>query len=75
MDEEALGRLLDDDGLTARSEEAVREALAARMTAEGGRVRGKELVRVRFPLMWEGNLPARSELFQKFLLFRDLYPS
>ena len=60
MDEEALGRLLDDDGLTARSEEAVREALAARMTAEGGSVRGWELVRrVRFPLMWEGYLPAK----------------
>jgi hypothetical protein len=52
MDEVALGSLLDDDGLEARSEEVVWEALLRWMQEEEGRQRMRELVRkVRFPLM------------------------
>jgi hypothetical protein len=61
MEEETLGDLLDDDKLAARSEEAVWEALAAWMTAEDGRPRGRGLLRkIRFPLMDEGYLRSRA---------------
>ena len=58
MGEEALGKLLDDNFLAARNEEAVWEALVAWMRAE--EARGRELVaKVRFPLMEEGYLRSR----------------
>jgi hypothetical protein len=61
MSEEALGSLLDDDGLAARNEEAVWEAVAGWMRAGGGLLRGRGLLRkIRFPLMEEGYL--RSQL-------------
>jgi hypothetical protein len=57
MKEEVLGSVLDDDGLAAISEEAVWEAVARWMTAEGGRLRGRGLVgKIRFPLMEEAYL-------------------
>jgi hypothetical protein len=60
IDEVALAGLLDDDGLEARSEEAVWEALLGWMQeAEGPKLR-RELVRkVRFPLMGEDYLLSR----------------
>ena len=61
MDEQALGRLLDDDNLVASSEEAVWEAVVEwrRVQAEG-QARGLGLVgKIRFPLMEEGYLRSR----------------
>jgi hypothetical protein len=52
--EEALGCLLDNDGLAAKNEEAVWKALVRWMRAEEGQVRGRGLVgKIRFPLMEE----------------------
>ncbi len=60
MSEEVLGRLLDDDDLAARSEEAVWEAVAAWRAADLGPARGRGLVgKIRFPLMEEGYLRSR----------------
>ena len=60
MGEEALGRLLDDDHLAARSEEAVWEAVAGWRRTEDRQARGRGLVgRIRFPLMDEGYLRSR----------------
>ncbi len=57
MDEETLGRLLDDDGLAVRNEEMVWEAVAEWRRAEDGQARGRGLVgKIRFPLMEEGYL-------------------
>ncbi len=44
MGEEVLGRLLDDDELAARNEEAVWEAVAGWRRAEEGPARGRGLV-------------------------------
>ena len=44
MGEECLGRLLDDDNLASRNEEAVWEALTVWRGAEEGQVRGRGLV-------------------------------
>jgi hypothetical protein len=61
MDEEVLGSLLDDDGLNARNEEFVWEALAAWMRAGAGQLRGRALLgKIRFPLMSEGYLQSRA---------------
>jgi hypothetical protein len=49
MDEEALGKLLDDNNLAARSEEAVWEALVG----WSGSISKDLIVKVRFPLMAE----------------------
>jgi hypothetical protein len=60
MSEEVLGSVLDDDGLAARNEEAVWEAVAGWMRAEDGRLRGRGLVKkIRFPLMEEWYLRSR----------------
>ena len=60
MGEEALGRLLDDDHLAARNEEAVWEAVAGWRRTEDRQARGRGLVgRIRFPLMDEGYLRSR----------------
>jgi hypothetical protein len=60
MGEESLGRLLDDDHLAARNEEAVWEAVAEWRREEGEPARGRELVgKIRFPLMEEGYLRSR----------------
>ena len=58
MSEEALGKLLDDNFLAARNEEAVWEAVVAWMRVEEGRGRGL-VAKVRFPLMEEGYLLSR----------------
>ena len=56
LDEDALGILLDDDGLVVKDEETVWEALLVWMRAEGP-LRGRELLRkIRFPLMDEAYL-------------------
>ncbi len=61
IEEAALGALLDDDGLIAKNEEAVWEALARWMRAEEGHLRGRGLLgKVRFPLMDEGFLASRA---------------
>ncbi len=62
MDEAALGRLLDDDHLAARNEETVWEAVAVWRNVEGdGQARGRGLVvNIRFPLIEEGYLRART---------------
>ncbi len=44
MGEECLGRLLEDDNLASRNEEAVWEALTVWRGAEEGQVRGRGLV-------------------------------
>ena len=60
MDEEALGRLLDDDDLLVSSEEAVWEAVVEWRRVQG-QARGRGLVRkIRFPLMEEGYLRTRA---------------
>jgi hypothetical protein len=62
INEDVLGRLLDDDTLTARNEEVVWEAVVRWRTlrAEGGQARGGGLVgKIRFPLMEEGYLRSR----------------
>jgi hypothetical protein len=62
MSEEALERLLEDDDLAARNEEAVWEAVAGwlRRKSEEGPARGRGLVgKIRFPLMEEGYLRSR----------------
>ena len=51
IDEEVLGSLLDDDGLTTEKEERVFEAVVRWMKSDG-ELRGKELLRkIRFPHM------------------------
>ena len=61
LEEEALGLLLDDDGLCVGSEEAVWESLVAWMTAEEGRLRGRGLVgKIRFALMQGDYLGSRA---------------
>ena len=60
MDEEALGRLLDDDDLLVSSEEAVWEAVVEWRRVQG-QARGRGLVgKIRFPLMEEGYLRTRA---------------
>jgi hypothetical protein len=60
MEEEILGRLLEDDELVARNEEAVWEALVWWIKANEGQPRGRQLVeKIRFPLMDEGYLLGR----------------
>ena len=64
LDEEALGRLVDDDRLEAESEERVFECVARWMSQGGARggVRGLGLLgKVRFPLMEAGYLASEVE--------------
>ncbi len=54
MDEEWLGRLLEDDNLAARNEQAVWEAVTVWRGVEKSQARGRGLVgKIRFPLMEE----------------------
>jgi hypothetical protein len=62
IDERVLATLLDDEGLAAKNEEAVWEAVAAWTRAQEGQARGRGLVglgKIRFPLMKEGYLRSR----------------
>ncbi len=60
IDEKTLGSLLDDEGLSARSEELVWEAVVQWMKAEDGKLRGRDLLRkIRFPLMCEEYLRSK----------------
>eukprot|EP00291_Cryptomonas_curvata_P030285 CAMPEP_0172205800 /NCGR_PEP_ID=MMETSP1050-20130122/32829_1 /TAXON_ID=233186 /ORGANISM="Cryptomonas curvata, Strain CCAP979/52" /LENGTH=293 /DNA_ID=CAMNT_0012884743 /DNA_START=20 /DNA_END=899 /DNA_ORIENTATION=+ len=61
IDEKILGSLLDDDGLSARSEELVWEAVVLWMKAKEGKLRGRELLhKIRFPLMCEEYLRSKA---------------
>ncbi len=61
IDEKVLGSLLDDDGLSARSEELVWESVVLWMKAKEGKLRGRELLhKIRFPLMCEEYLRSKA---------------
>ena len=54
MGEEELGRVVDDDRLVSRNEEAVWEAVVGWMASAGGAVRWRGLPdKIRFPLLRE----------------------
>jgi WD40 repeat protein len=60
IEEETMGYLLDEDGLVARSEEAIWEALVEWIKADQGKLRGHDLIhKIRFPLMSDTYLSTR----------------
>ena len=62
LDEETMGRLLEEDGLGVKKEEEAFEGLVRWMKGDaGGGLRGRELLRkIRFGVMEEGYLEAKA---------------